>query len=366
MSFTIASRTERLAPKAGILRNSQGNAPIDNFFSICYNTIKRLWVREEITPVFLNHFWNRCHMNEYIFSCDNLTKRYRDFAALNNFTMHIPKGAIYGFVGKNGAGKTTLIRLLCGLQKPTAGSYTLFGIPNSCSEIKNARCRIGAIVEAPALYLDMTAEENLCQQYKLLGLSSFSDIKKLLNLVGLSDTGRKKVKHFSMGMRQRLGIAVALCKDPEFLVLDEPINGLDPEGIIEVRELILRLNRERGTTVLISSHILDELSRLATHYGIIDHGQMIQEMRAEEIESARRKCVRLDVTDIGALTRVLDKAGMEYKIISDNTADIYSEVSVSKLVTALSSEGCEIKSMHDREESLESYYLSLLGGNRNA
>ncbi|MDE6204424.1 MAG: ATP-binding cassette domain-containing protein, partial [Lachnospiraceae bacterium] len=206
---------------------------------------------------------------DYVLTTNALCKNYRHFKALNGFSMHVPKGAIYGFVGKNGAGKTTLIRLICGLQEPTAGDYTLYGINNTDKKIKDSRRRIGAVVETPSIYLNMTAEENLKEQYRILGLPSFADIPELLKLVGLEDTGRKKAKNFSLGMRQRLGIAIALCGDPDFLVLDEPINGLDPQGIIEVRELILKLNRQKQITVLISSHILDELSRLATHYGFI-------------------------------------------------------------------------------------------------
>ena len=218
------------------------------------------------------------HM-EYVLTTKALTKEYGQFKALNNFTMHVPKGAIYGFVGKNGAGKTTLIRLICGLQTPTEGDYTLYGVKNTDPKVVRSRRRMGAVVETPSIYMDMTAEENLKQQYLILGLPSFDSIPELLKLVGLENAGKKKARNFSLGMRQRLGIAIALAGDPDFLVLDEPVNGLDPQGIIEMRELILKLNRERNITVLISSHILDELSRLATHYGFIDSGRMLRECR---------------------------------------------------------------------------------------
>lgn len=299
---------------------------------------------------------------DYVLKTSELSKKYKNFHALNGLTMCVPKGAIYGFVGKNGAGKTTLIRLICGLQEPTGGKFTLYGIRGDNKDIVKARRRMGAVVETPSVYLDMTAEENLKQQYLILGLPSFDGIKELLKLVGLENTGKKKAKHFSLGMRQRLGIAVALAGDPDFLVLDEPINGLDPQGIIEIRELILKLNRERQITVLISSHILDELSRLATHYGIIDEGRMIKELSAEELEAACRKCVRAEVSDTKVLARVLDVMGMEYRIISDTTADIFAKVNVSKLASALAEENCEILSMQERDESLESYYISLVGG----
>ena len=211
----------------------------------------------------------------YVLQTNSLTKKYKNFQALNGLTMNVPEGSVYGFVGKNGAGKTTLIRLICGLQEPSSGDFTLYGIQSGSRDMSRARRRMGAVVETPAVYMDMTAEENLKQQYLILGLPSYDGIPGLLKLVGLEDTGKKKVKNFSMGMKQRLGIAIALAGDPDLLVLDEPVNGLDPQGIVEIRELILKLNRERRITVLISSHILDELSRLATHYGIIDHGRMV-------------------------------------------------------------------------------------------
>lgn len=202
---------------------------------------------------------------EYVLKTNALSKTYKNFKALNGLTMSVPKGAIYGFVGKNGAGKTTLIRLICGLQEPTSGDYSIYGISNNEKEIVKSRRRMGAIVETPSIYLDMTAEDNIKMQYRILGLPSFDGVKDTLKLVGLENTGKKKTKNFSLGMRQRLGIAIALAGAPDFLILDEPVNGLDPQGIVEIRELILKLNREYGITILISSHILDELAKLATH-----------------------------------------------------------------------------------------------------
>lgn len=303
---------------------------------------------------------------DYILQTDSLTKKYKNFQALNGLTMRVPKGAIYGFVGKNGAGKTTLIRLICGLQEPTSGSFTLYGIPNRSRSIVKSRRRMGAVVETPSIYMDMTAQENLKQQYLVLGLPSYDGIPELLRLVGLENTGKKKVRNFSLGMKQRLGIAVALAGDPDFLVLDEPVNGLDPQGIVEMRELLLKLNRERQITILISSHILDELSRLATHYGFIDSGRMVKEMSAEELEAACRKCVRMEVTDTKALARVLDGMRVDYKILSATTADVFAKVNVTQLATALSKENCEVLSMQEKDESLESYYISLVGGGSHA
>ena len=303
---------------------------------------------------------------EYVLEANGLTKRYRDFVALNGLTMHIPKGAIYGFVGKNGAGKTTLIRLICGLQEPTGGSYALYGVRNTDVRINRTRRRMGAVVETPSIYMDMTAEENILQQYRVLGIPSDDGVSDLLRLVGLENTGKKKVRHFSLGMRQRLGIAVALAGSPDFLVLDEPVNGLDPQGIIEMRELILKLNREHGITVLISSHILDELSRLATHYGFIDSGYMVKEISAAELEAHCRKCIRVAVSDTGALVRVLDAMGASYSIADASRGDIYTDVQVTALVEALAREGCTVLSIKERDESLESFYMDLMGGERHA
>lgn len=303
---------------------------------------------------------------EYVLETKALGKRYQDFTALNDLNMHIPKGAIYGFVGRNGAGKTTLIRLICGLQEPTGGEYTPYGIKNTDARLNRSRRRMGAVVETPSIYLDMTAEQNLRQQYKTLGLPSEKGIRELLHLVGLDNTGKKKAKNFSLGMRQRLGIAVAMAGDPDFLVLDEPINGLDPQGIIEMRELILKLNRERGITVLISSHILDELSRLATHYGFIDAGHMVKEMSAEELEMRCRKSIRTEVSNTKALIRVLDSMGIEYSVVDDSKVDIYSEVQVTALVETLAKENCTVYSMKEQDESLESYYMNLVGGEHHA
>ena len=303
---------------------------------------------------------------EYVLEANGLCKRYRDFAALNGLDMHIPRGAIYGFVGRNGAGKTTLIRLICGLQEPTGGSFTLYGAKNTDERIGRCRRRMGAGVETPSIYMDMTAEENLRQQYLVLGMPSTDGIPELLHLVGLDSTGKKKAKNFSLGMRQRLGIAVALAGNPDFLVLDEPVNGLDPQGIIEMRELILKLNREYGITVLISSHILDELSRLATHYGFIDGGRMVKEMSAGELEAHCRKCTRVEADSSRILARVLDGFGAEYRVVDDIRVDVFTDVPVTALAEAARKENCAIHSMKERDESLESFYMNLMGGVRHA
>lgn len=299
---------------------------------------------------------------EYVLETNALCKSYGNFKALNNLTMRIPKGSIYGFVGKNGAGKTTLIRLICGLQKPNSGEYLLYGKKYNDPEIGKSRCRTGAVVENPSIYMDMTAMGNLKQQALLLGLPSFQELSDILALVGLQDTGRKKVRAFSLGMRQRLGIAIALVGNPDFLILDEPTNGLDPQGIVEIRELILKLNRERQVTILISSHILDELSRLATHYGFVDKGHLLKELTASELDEACRKCMRATVSNVTALVRVLDSMQVSYKILSETAADIYADIPVSRLALALDKENCEILSLQEHDENLEGYYMELMGG----
>lgn len=298
----------------------------------------------------------------YVLETNDLCKSYKHFKALNGLSMHIPFGSIYGIVGRNGAGKTTLIRLICGLQKPTEGEYKLYGISNTNKNISKSRRRMGTVVETPSIYLDMSAEDNLKQQYKIIGLPSYDGIDDILKLVGLENTGSKKAKNFSLGMKQRLGIAIALCADPDFLVLDEPINGLDPQGIIEIRELILRLNQERQITVLISSHILDELSKLATHYGFIDGGRIIKEISAKELEAAARKCLLMEVTDVKALSRVLDRLGVEYKILSEEKANVYAKLNISNIAMELAKENAEIISVTEKDESLESFYVELIGG----
>ena len=299
---------------------------------------------------------------EYVLKTEHLTKKYGKFNALDDLNMSVPKGSIYGFIGKNGAGKTTLIRAICGLQNPSSGSYSLYGIDNTDARIAKSRRRMGAVVEVPAIYLDLTAEQNLIEQAILLGLPTLTGIQELLSLVGLSDVGNKKAKDFSLGMRQRLGIAIALVGDPDFLVLDEPINGLDPQGIIDIRELLIKLNKERQITILISSHILDELSRLATHYGFIDRGHLIKEIDASQLANQRRKCTRIEVNNTAFLPNVLDLMGIEYRIHSNTEADLYAKPHISQLTAALAKEGCEIINIQEKDESLESYFMNLVGG----
>ncbi len=302
---------------------------------------------------------------EYVFKSNKLSKNYGRFQALTDLSMEIPKGSIYGFVGKNGAGKTTLIRLLSGLQFPTSGSYELMSVKNDDRDIVRVRRRMGAVVETPAIYKDLSARDNLIQQCLMLGLPDFKNVDELLKLVGLDDTGKKKAGKFSLGMRQRLGIAVALCGDPDFIILDEPTNGLDPQGIIEIRELIIKLNKERGITFLISSHILDELARMATHYGFIDRGRLVRQMSSEELRAECRKSIRMKVNDTGLASKVMEEKGFEYKILDEMYLDVYAEINFSDIARACDEVGCTIISIEEHDESLEAFYLSLLGGSEN-
>ena len=302
---------------------------------------------------------------EYILEAKNIEKKYGHFKALDNLNMHIPKGAIYGLIGKNGAGKTTLIRLLCGLQRPTSGEYTLYGTLNNSGKIAEERKRVGGIVETPSICLDMTAEDNLKEQYKIIGLPSYDNLQEILELVRLNNTGKKTAKHFSLGMKQRLGLAISLVGNPDLLILDEPINGLDPEGIIEIRELILRLNKEKGITFLISSHYLDELSKIATFYGIIDKGKIIKEIDKDELEQNFRTRTQINVSNLKECVKYLEEKNFTYKVISDSIVDIYEKINVSELVIALSKRNCIVNDYQEKGESLENYYLNLIGGAKN-
>lgn len=292
----------------------------------------------------------------------NLTKRYRKFTALDNVNMTVPKGAIYGLVGRNGAGKTTLIRVICGLQAPTQGDYTLFDSKYGNEKVlARARKRIGAIVETPALYNSMTARENLLNHAILLGLPSTDKIDDLLKLVGLEDTGKKKVKNFSLGMRQRLGIALTLVGNPDLILLDEPTNGLDPQGIVEIRELILKLNKEHGVSFVISSHILGELSKLATDYGFIEKGRLICEMTAEQLEEKCRKKIILKVDGKKSLSSVLDKAKLEYKMLSPDECKIYGPTDIQAVLTLLTDSKLSVVHINECDEDLETFFLNLIG-----
>lgn len=299
---------------------------------------------------------------EYVLKTHELRKTYFKTTALDSVTMSVPRGAIYGFVGRNGAGKTTLMRLICGLQSPTSGSYELFGVADTDRDITKTHRRTGAMIEHPTFFDDMTAQQNLRMQYDLLGLPSYDGIDELLKMVALNDAGNKKARDFSLGMKQKLGIAIALCGKPDLLMLDEPVNGLDPQGIIEIRELIIRLNRENNVTFLISSHILDELAKVATHYGFIDKGRIVREIGVDELEKELRSYLCLRVSDMSVFSRIMDKNGIDYKVMSDDEAYIYDSFTITELSDILSAESCKLLSVSEHKEGIEKFFLELVGG----
>ena len=302
----------------------------------------------------------------YVIEAASLTKKYKNFKALDDLNLHVPVGSIYGLIGKNGAGKTTLIRLICGLQKVDSGEYYIYGIKNTDKEILNVRSRIGAIVETPAIYENLSARDNIIEELTLLGSPTFDDVDELLKLVGLSDVGAKKAGKFSLGMRQRLGIAIALAGNPDILILDEPINGLDPEGIIDIRELILKLNKEKNITILISSHYLDELSKIATHYGFVDKGKMKREISKDELINKMKHRIVLKVNDTKKFIPYLDSQNITYEIENDKTINIFSNIKIPKLISDLSKNNLEVIDVLEKSETLENYFLNLIGGDDNA
>lgn len=299
-----------------------------------------------------------------VLSTNALCKRYKKQMAVNNVNMHISQGDIYGFVGENGSGKTTVIRLITGLIFPYSGSFTLFGADSRTDAIGQARSRIGAIVESPSIYMNMSAYENLKTQCAIYGIDNDEKIRSVLQDVGLEAlySDKKHANHFSLGMRQRLGIAMALLSDPEFLILDEPMNGLDPAGIVDIRELILKLNRERGITFLISSHILTELSLIATKYGIISKGKLIQEITAEELHQvcAQITCITTDdpqkLMEIAAGT-----TDAQCEFIAGGVK-ISGNIDLTTLLSAILAAGLKVLSVNCSQTSFEDYYLSVIGG----
>lgn len=306
---------------------------------------------------------------EYILRTFGVSKKYQSKWVLKNVNMNIQRGDIYGFVGENGSGKTTIIRLISGLISANEGHIELFGVSSKSNEICNARKKLGAIVEAPSIYRNMSARENLEMQSAIIGVKDKNKIKQVLYDVGLSDLydDKKNAGNFSLGMRQRLGIAMALLGNPEFIILDEPMNGLDPAGIVEIRELILKLNQERSITFLISSHILTELSLVANKYGIISHGSLIKEITSEELEKECRPTTLIEASDPQALWKLLST---EFKCdeISrvGNTIRIIGAINLNQLLSMILSAQIEILSVNCHKSSIESYYLSLLGGERHA
>ena len=295
-----------------------------------------------------------------VFQTNSLTKVYGNTAVVDHVTMHMDKGDIYGLIGKNGAGKTTFMKMICGISTPTSGSYSFFDEENN----KKTVSRIGCLIENPALYPGMTVEDNLKFYNKLLGITDHSNIDDILEMVDLTDARKKKTRKLSLGMKQRLGIAIALVGYPDVLILDEPINGLDPTNIVAIRNMLLKLSRERGVTIMISSHILGELQRLATKYGIINNGVLVEELTHEELLEKTRQAISIEGPDMKTVTVALEEMGLlEYKVIDDNHVLVYCDASLSgKINTALVTKGIAVNSVGVTRQDLEAYFVEKTGG----
>ena len=297
-----------------------------------------------------------------LITTSGLCKIYGDKMVIDHVDMHIPESSIYGFVGENGSGKTTIMRLLTGLAEPSAGSFTLFGVNNKDRKIYEVRNKVSAIVEATSLIPSMTARDNMVYQELYLGIKQTeAERMELLKKVHLEDVGEKKVRNFSLGMKQRLGIALALMNHPKLMLLDEPMNGLDPEGIAELRELLIDMNQKEGITVLISSHILSELEKIASCYGFISHGKILEEISAEGLQDKCRKSVNVKVSDVSKTEEVLAKLKIkDYKAFPSGDVKIFENVQINDLVLALSNSGVTVLGINSQEESVEDYYLNLI------
>ena len=307
-------------------------------------------------------------MAESVLVTRNLTKKYGQATVVNSVNLNIEKGQIYGLVGRNGAGKTTIIRMVTAQTAPTEGELALFGATEP-GALGKMRARTGAMVETPSFYPYLTARQNL-EYYRLQrGIPGKRVVDEVLEEVDLASTGKKTFKNFSLGMKQRLGLALALMNRPDFLLLDEPINGLDPEGIVEFRNLLLQLNRERQTTILISSHILSELGNLATCYGFIDNGRMLEQITAKALEEKCRACIEAKVDNASQAALVLEQQlGIrDYEVLPGNVLRIYSSLDAPQRVTqALVEGGVALQGIESRGANLEDYFLAMIGGVRHA
>lgn len=306
-------------------------------------------------------------MEQCIFKTEHLTKSYKKYAALKDVTISLKEGKTYGLIGKNGAGKTTLMRIIAGLSFPTSGSVELFGSSDYHNYQKELR-RLGTLIESPRMERKLTAKENLKLHRTMRGIPDHKLDMELLELVGLSEVGKKKVKDFSLGMRQRLGIAIALLANPELLILDEPTNGLDPVGIVEIRKLLRKLSEERNLTMLISSHNLPELYQTATDYIIIDNGSVRQELTQEELEEKCQHYISLECDQPEKLVNVIEtKLNTEqYKVMPDKRVRLYDYIEDRRLVAGvLFEQGIIPTEFTLQGETLENYFLSVIGGASN-
>ena len=296
---------------------------------------------------------------DYMLKVTDVCKKYGKYEVLKQMSFSVPKGSIYGLVGRNGAGKTTIMRIISGLQKPTSGKVE-YGFDHK------GYSKIGALVELPSIYSSKSARENLIFQYINLGLKIDGSVDELLKLVSLDNTGKKKAGRFSLGMRQRLGIAMAMAGNPDMLILDEPINGLDPQGIIEIRDLLQRLNREKGITIIISSHILTELSKLATNFAFVEGGEVVKEVTIEDVENAGGVQSEFFSSDPAGLLRVLKEKGLDARI-EEGTGIIRVKgvFNLTDVVMEASKQGVNIARVSTRETDLETYFINLVGGHTN-
>ena len=297
-----------------------------------------------------------------LITTNELCKAYSKKLVIDHVNMHIPESSIYGFVGENGSGKTTIMRLLTGLAEPTSGGFTLFGIKNTDRKIYDVRQNLSAIVEATSLVPTLTARDNMRYMEYYLGIKLSEEERfELLKKVHLEDVGDKRVKNYSLGMRQRLGIALALMNHPKLMLLDEPMNGLDPEGIAELRDLLIELNQKEGITVLISSHILSELEKIASCYGFISHGKLLEEITADELQERCRKSLNIKVNDVTKAKKVLDDMKIkDYKISPNGDVKIFDNVKISETVLNFSKNDVDIIAINSADESVEDYYLNLI------
>ena len=295
---------------------------------------------------------------EYVIETKNLSKKFKTKLAANNVNMHIEKGSIYGFIGKNGAGKTTVMKLILGLLRPTGGELTI----NGSDDLNKERAKIGSLIEDPGIYKNCTAFENM-KRYAILFNTSDEEIKELLRLVELDKTGQKVAGQFSLGMKQRLGIAISLLGHPEILVLDEPINGLDPAGIKQVRDTIIRLNREKGITFLISSHLLDELAKITTHYGIIRDGVLLEEISAKELMDRCTTNIKVVVDKPTEASKMLLKNKLiNSHEIKDNAIYLYDSLDHPEaIVESLVKENFKVYEVSKNESAFENYFIERIG-----
>ena len=297
---------------------------------------------------------------DYIIKVSDVSKDYGKFRALESMSFTVPKGSIYGLVGRNGAGKTTIMRIISGLQKPTSGTVE-YGFDHK--KLGN----VGALVELPSIYSNQSAREHLIYQYINLGLQIDGSIEESLNFVGLGNTGKKKAGKFSLGMRQRLGIAMAMSGNPEVLILDEPINGLDPQGIIQIRDLLVKLNKEKGVTIIISSHILSELSKLATDFAFVEGGKVVKEIKAEALENAGGLLTEFYTGTPEKLIPVLNAKGLT-ATFDRKTGVVYAKgyYNLTNVVLAANEAGVNIARVVTKETDLETYFVKLVGGESHA